>query len=112
MVLHEQQRCLRRVDGRAALRLGGREDAVRRHDGVRGPERRAARACVVIAAIRVDVVARGDGCCVKLARACRVMQDWHRPLIMIIAKQDAAKHQSPTAQRRRQKIMREQGCWL
>ena len=45
MVLHEQQRCLRRVDGRAALRLGGREDAVR-------PERRAARACVSPTMIR------------------------------------------------------------
>ena len=46
LVLDEEQRRLGRVDGRAALRLGGREDAVGRDDGVRGPERGAARACV------------------------------------------------------------------
>ena len=57
LVLDEEQRSLRGVDGAAALRLRGREDAVGGDDGVRGPERGAARACVVVAAIRVDVVA-------------------------------------------------------
>ena len=40
------RRLSRFVDGAAALRLGSREDAVRRDDGVGGPERGAARACV------------------------------------------------------------------
>ena len=57
LILDQEQRRLRGVDGAAALRLGCREDAVGGDDGVRGPECGAARACVVVAAIRVDVVA-------------------------------------------------------